>query len=345
MLPAPDGRIVPLRRLAARYDSAIAPGYCEGCDASLGTVGSTGFTWLVLCVVGAGVGAVEGSAMVLCFATPLRGAGRVRGRNRGRRLEPDRVLRHARHPRLEPNLPVDRVLFLVRRGVAAGLRLRLPERRWGSGAAGLLVAGCSRSVCLTRPTLVRPGLCRRRPPVPQRRPASSPNPGATASRRGSLSSPMCRFPKDTPRLRWRTGRDLRHQVRAAAGIPAPYDAALELWRDQGSGRRTGRLAGRPTALVAAAVAAAGSTACGWTPPGSNPLRAGGSLRRCTAPGKAPLQSPARDLWFFDLRPYRARLVPSRSACWTCSASKRSSRCAPPAARAAGRLDPPTPLGR
>jgi phosphoglycerol transferase len=48
VLPAPESRVGPLRELAARYDHVIAPGYCEACYASLGTVGDVGFLWLVL---------------------------------------------------------------------------------------------------------------------------------------------------------------------------------------------------------------------------------------------------------------------------------------------------------
>jgi len=63
ILPAPNGRIRPLAELGARYDKAIAPGYCEGCYASLGVIGSVGFLWLVVCALGtlAGAGAWYGS--------------------------------------------------------------------------------------------------------------------------------------------------------------------------------------------------------------------------------------------------------------------------------------------
>jgi phosphoglycerol transferase len=57
ILPAPESRIEPLRHLAAKYDHAIAPGYCETCYASLGSVGTVGFLWLVLGALGALVGA------------------------------------------------------------------------------------------------------------------------------------------------------------------------------------------------------------------------------------------------------------------------------------------------
>ncbi len=48
VLPVPGSRIAPLRRLTARYDQAVAPGYCDGCYASLGLVGTIGFGWLAL---------------------------------------------------------------------------------------------------------------------------------------------------------------------------------------------------------------------------------------------------------------------------------------------------------
>src|SRR5277367_342315 len=48
LLPAPGARIAPLREATEEYDHAIAPGYCEACYASLGTVGDVGFLWLTL---------------------------------------------------------------------------------------------------------------------------------------------------------------------------------------------------------------------------------------------------------------------------------------------------------
>ena len=51
LLPAPGARIGPLREAAEEYDHAIAPGYCEACYASLGTVGDVGFAWLTLCAL------------------------------------------------------------------------------------------------------------------------------------------------------------------------------------------------------------------------------------------------------------------------------------------------------
>ena len=37
VLPVPQSRIAPLRRIASSYDHAIAPAYCESCFASLGS--------------------------------------------------------------------------------------------------------------------------------------------------------------------------------------------------------------------------------------------------------------------------------------------------------------------
>ncbi|MHB8533653.1 MAG: hypothetical protein ACYDC2_13120, partial [Solirubrobacteraceae bacterium] len=56
LLPAPGARIAPLRRATEGYDQAIAPGYCEACYASLGTVGDAGFLWLTVCALLAVVG-------------------------------------------------------------------------------------------------------------------------------------------------------------------------------------------------------------------------------------------------------------------------------------------------
>lgn len=57
LLPAPSGRIAPLARLGARYDNLISPGYCEGCYASPGSVGTIGLLWLALAALGTLAGA------------------------------------------------------------------------------------------------------------------------------------------------------------------------------------------------------------------------------------------------------------------------------------------------
>ena len=57
ILPPPNDRIHALARLADRYDRSIAPGYCEGCYASLGVVGSVGLGWLGICALGTLAGA------------------------------------------------------------------------------------------------------------------------------------------------------------------------------------------------------------------------------------------------------------------------------------------------
>ncbi|MGI8430134.1 MAG: hypothetical protein ACR2OB_12740 [Solirubrobacteraceae bacterium] len=59
VLPAPDSHIPFLRHLASSYDHAIAPGYCEACYASLGTVGTVGLGWLAVCGLGALAGATR----------------------------------------------------------------------------------------------------------------------------------------------------------------------------------------------------------------------------------------------------------------------------------------------
>lgn len=57
LLPSPVSRFGPLRTLASEYDHIIAPNYCEACYATPGTVGTVGFVWLLLCALGLLVGA------------------------------------------------------------------------------------------------------------------------------------------------------------------------------------------------------------------------------------------------------------------------------------------------
>jgi phosphoglycerol transferase len=69
-----------------------------------------------------------------------------------------------------------------------------------------------------------------------------------------------------------------------------------------------QLAGRPLSYLLAAVTAAGFEGVWVDPAGFEPAmarRVGAALRSLL--GAPPLLSPDRDLWFFDLRPYRARL--------------------------------------
>jgi phosphoglycerol transferase len=49
-----------LRRLAAGYDHAIAPGYCEACFAGVGAIGTAGLVWLAICAIAA-LGGAGGS--------------------------------------------------------------------------------------------------------------------------------------------------------------------------------------------------------------------------------------------------------------------------------------------
>jgi hypothetical protein len=58
ILPPPGNRVAPLSRIATKYDHTIAPGYCEACYASLGTVGTVGFLWLILVALGSLLGVV-----------------------------------------------------------------------------------------------------------------------------------------------------------------------------------------------------------------------------------------------------------------------------------------------
>ena len=82
ILPAPGSRIGPLRAVTARYDHAIAPGYCEACYASLGTVGTVGFGWLAVCGVGTLLGAGWARRRCCGGACERRRGDRAGGRQR-----------------------------------------------------------------------------------------------------------------------------------------------------------------------------------------------------------------------------------------------------------------------
>ena len=75
VLPVPQSRIAPLRRIASSYDRAIAPHYCESCFASLGAIGTVGLAWLALCAIAAVLGAAGGIAGQRLFRHASLGAG------------------------------------------------------------------------------------------------------------------------------------------------------------------------------------------------------------------------------------------------------------------------------
>ncbi len=154
LLPAPDARIAPLRKVTERYDHAIAPGYCEACYASLGTVGDAGFIWLTLCALLA----IAGLSALSRREAPAAPRGRRRvGRDRGgfgRRVgEPDRADRHPRRTCVEPDLGADRVLLPSRCRGAARRPPAAPSRDTSRASTRLSPPSgrCFSSASTTRP--------------------------------------------------------------------------------------------------------------------------------------------------------------------------------------------------
>ena len=99
--------------------------------------------------------------------------------------------------------------------------------------------------------------------------------------------------------------------------------------------------GQPLPYVLAAAAAAGFDGLWVDPAGFEPAKAvrlrDGLRASCSA--RRPLASPDGDLWFFDLRPYLARLAhaPAGAAARAPARERPCTRCRQPAARAASKL--------
>lgn len=318
ILPAPDSRIPPLRHLAASYDKAIAPGYCEACYAGLGSVGTVGFIWLAICGLGTLVGTAEWYG--------------------GRRL-----FRHAGAG----------TAIALAVGSIGGLSslielLVTPDIRGWSRISVLIAFFSLLSVALLLDSLVA-WLGRRRHGIPtaavmlaavlsfgvyDQTSASFTPDYATVGRQyrsdaafvdeiqarlphgaGVFQLPYVPFPEGYPStpvgdrvstyatkyepLRgYVHSSTLRWSYGAMKGRPADW---------------TAQLAGRPLWLVATAAASAGFDGIWLDPAGFEPAKAArAELALRLLLGVAPLLSPDRDLWFFDLRPYRRALKRSHS---------------------------------
>jgi len=319
LLPAPGARIAPLREVTERYDHAIAPGYCEACYASLGTVGDVGFLWLTICallaIVGVSgalaarrllrdaavgvwlavaVGAVGGlsSLLELVFTPDVRAWNRISVLIAFFSLLAVAVLLDALRARLAPLRfgPVAGALVLAAVLVFGVYDqtsdsyippYRATARQWDSDA-----------------TLVRRIEARLGPgasvfqlpyvPFPEGYPET---PVSDQVATYATKYELLRGYLHSRRLRWSYG--------ATKGRPADWQA---------------QLAGQPLPYVLAAAGAAGFTGLWVDPAGFEPAAAArlrAALRAIL--GEEELTSPDRDLWFFDLRPYLARLRSSHSA--------------------------------
>lgn len=313
IVPVPDDRIAPLRRIGSGYDRAVAPAYCETCYASLGVVGTVGLGWLGVCVLAALVGATglfgsrrlfrhAGAGVAIAIAVGTAGG---LGSVFELVITPD-VRAWNRISVVIAFLSLLAVALLLDAGVQ-----RLRARRRGTALAGLVLAAVLAFGVFEQTTaqdvpayaadarqwhsdgvfvaeiearLPRDASVFQLPYVPF--PEGYPNTpvGGSVATYATKYEPLRGYLHSST-LRWSYG--------AIKGRPADWAS---------------RLAGRPLSYLLPAVTAAGFDGLWVDPAGFEPAiatRVRGALRSLL--GVAPLISPDRDLWFFDLRPYRARL--------------------------------------
>jgi phosphoglycerol transferase len=319
LLPAPGSRIPALRDATEQYDHAIAPGYCEACYASLGTVGDVGFIWLTLCALMAIVGVSALTAQRRLLRDAAIGAwgaiavGSVGG------LASLIELVFTPDVRAWNRISV-LIAFFSLIAVAAlldVLRRRLRRVRRGAvlslaGLAAVLVFGAYDQ---TSDSYIPPyGATSRQWHSDERlvRQIEARLPRDA----GVFELPYVPFPEGYPEtpvsdqvatyatkyepLRgYLHSRHLRWSYGAIKGRAADWPAAL---------------AGEPLPYVLAAAGAAGFTGLWVDPAGFEPAKAArlrGALR--TILGETGITSPDGDLWFFDLRPFLARLARAHSA--------------------------------
>ncbi len=317
VLPPPNDRIHALARLADRYDRSIAPGYCEGCYASLGVVGSVGLGWLGICALGtlAGAGGWYGGQRRFRHAALGAGLALAVGTVGGISslvellITPD-IRGWSRISLLIACFSLYAVALLLDSLLA---RLRSPSRelRRGRALAALVLA-----------LVLAFGV------YEQTSPSDAPNRGVDVRQyrsdatfvahiqqllprgasvfqlpyvpfpEGYPSTPCC-GPIPTYATKYEPLRGYLHSTTLRWSYGAVKGRAAD-WSAQ--------LAGRPLGYLLPAVAAAGFDGLLLDPAAFTPATA----RRLTAAlrsllGQAPLLSPDGDLGFFDLGSYAARL--------------------------------------
>jgi len=318
LLPAPGARIGALREVTERYDHAIAPGYCEACYASLGTVGDVGLGWLTVCALLALLGACGASrtrgrlrdaAVGAWLAIALGTAGGLAG-----------LIELISTPDVRAwNRISVLIAFFALLAVASlldALRGRLAGLRHGTLAGVLALAlvlvfgvwdqtsdtnippysatarrwnSDARFVSEIEARLAPGAAVFELPYVPY--PEGFPEtPVSDEVATYATKYELLRGYLHSRRLRWSYGQ--------LKGRPADWQA---------------QLAGQPLPYVLAGAVAAGFAGlwvdpAGFEGPTGRALRA--SLRAML--GEQGLASPAGDLWFFDLRGYAARLRASHT---------------------------------
>jgi phosphoglycerol transferase len=343
VLPPWHDRIAPLRNVTNQYAQTTPPrGYCEQCYESVGTAGDVGLLWLALVALGSLISAplvmrraqvhrAAALGVVICLAigvtSGLSSLSRVfasadiRGWNRLSAVIAFFSL-----------LALGLLLDGLRRRVA---RLR-GELVWGVGLAAILVFGI---LDQTSSFFVPPYTTDASQyhsdgtfvaAIEHRLP-----PNAAVFQLPYVPYPEGYQPYSAP----------GQTIPFAPGVSFEYAEAREYVHSNGLSWSYGALKGRATnweaelASKPVSVAVAGAAAAGFDglaiDPRGYPGALSGELRRSlrTLLGVAPLYSPARDLVFYDLRPFGARLRrelgPARSAALrTATLSPIRMRCAP-----------------
>jgi len=319
VLPPPHARIGALSRASATYDNAVSPGYCEACYASLGTVGTVGFGWLALSALAALVGAAgalgagplvrrASAGVLIAFAVATLGGlsslleffvtPDIRGWNRmsvfiaffsllavsllldllGRRLLPRRRGRALWAGVL--------VLVLAFGALDQTSDYFVPDYRTDAAeyhSDGAFVHAIQARLPAGAALFQLPYV-----PYPEGYPATIDNNLVTSF---ATSYEQLRGYLHSTTLRWSYG--------AMKGRSQDWAA---------------QLAAKPAQLVLPAAVSAGFDGLWVELAGYSAKRArllGGELTALT--GQAPMVSAARDLWFFDLRPYTRRLRAGHSA--------------------------------
>jgi hypothetical protein len=308
VVPPPDDRIGALRHISSTYDHAVAPTYCEACYGALGAVGTAGLGWLALCGLGSLIGAASWfgshrlfrhasaaiaialavaslgglSSLIEFFITPD-----IRGWNRisvfiaffallAVAVLLDALIRSARRRggayRLWPAVVLAVVVFGAYEQTSDYFIPNYAADRAQYRSDGSLVATIQQRLSPGAAVFELPYV-----PFPEG------YEGGDVSTSFELSYELARGYIHSHSLRWSYG--------AMKGRAADWSAEL---------------AGQPLSSVMPAVAASGFQGL-WVEPdgyGPNAPQVGSTL---TALLGQPITSPAGDLWFFDLRPYAARL--------------------------------------
>jgi phosphoglycerol transferase len=319
VVPEPQSRIAPLRRIAARYDHAVAPRYCESCFASLGTIGSIGFGTLGAGAIAALLGAggwltrrrlLAHASLGVAIALAAGAVGGV-GSAIEVFLTPD-IRAWNRISVVIAFFSLLAVAVLLD-ALIGGLR---PRRAGAPLAAGLLGAVLAFGVYdQTTDAFVPPYSATARQwhsdgvfvaEIEARLPR-----GASL-----FQLPYVPFPEGYPQTR--PGDQVATYATKYQLLRGYLHSSTLRWSYGAMKGRAGdwaaQLAGQPLAMVLASAVAAGFDGLWVDPAGFEPakgarvLSAARSLLRVE-----PLESPDRDLWFMDLRPYRARLERTHSA--------------------------------